>query len=134
LSCIFFIDDYLVINEPLCRIPRDIDLISPTKSAPISSDPSKVDKLLSPQIEEVASEHLKPPSPEGAQSPVGAKGASASPTLAAPSHDVVNSSPRPEAIELPEESPSSPRSHGLGAPSGPRPDEGSSVPQSGRQP
>jgi hypothetical protein len=42
--------------------------------------------------------------------------------------------PRPEPAELPEASPPNPQSYGLGAPSGPRLDEGSSAPESRKQP
>jgi hypothetical protein len=132
-SRIFFITDYLVTREPLCRTPLRHHPVSPAKSAPVSGESPKVDKPPSPRIEKFAPELPNPPSPKGAQSPSSAKGALTSPTCVALSRDVVSTYPRPEPSELPKASPLSPRSYGLGALSGPRPSEGSSVPKSRKQ-
>jgi hypothetical protein len=94
----------------------------------------KVDKPLSPQAKGIASEPLKPQSPKGAQNPAGAKGAPTSHSCTTLSHVATHTSPRPEPTDLTETSPPRSRSYGLGAPGGPRTDEGSSMPQFRRQP
>jgi hypothetical protein len=47
--------------------------------------------------------------------------------------DAANNPPRPESAEQPEMPPPSPRSYGLGTPSGSQNGEGSSMPWSGKQ-
>jgi hypothetical protein len=48
--------------------------------------------------------------------------------------DAANNSPRLESAEQPKMPPPSPQSHGLGAPGGSQNGEGSSIPQSRKQP
>jgi hypothetical protein len=124
----------LVNREPLCRIPQDINLVSSTKSVPIGSESSKVDKPSSPQAEKTTLEPSKPPSPGGTQSPADVDGALTSPTHAALSRNARNSSPMLDPTERPERSPPSPQSYELGVPGGSQQGEGSSVPRSQKQP
>jgi hypothetical protein len=83
----FFITDYLVNREPLCRVPKDFNLVPSAKSVPVGSESPKVDKPPSPQTEKTTPEPLKPLSPTGAQSPVGAGGTPTTPTHMASGHD-----------------------------------------------
>jgi hypothetical protein len=92
-----------------------------------------VDKPLSPQAEKTTLEPSTPPSLKGAQSPINAKGTLTSLTHVTSSQDAAHDSPRPEPTELPEISPPSPWSHGLGPPGRPQPGEGLSVPLSKKQ-
>jgi hypothetical protein len=57
---IFLIDPY-VICEPLCRVPRDINLDSSAKSSPVDDESPKVDKPPRPQVEKTV---LEPRSPQ----------------------------------------------------------------------
>jgi hypothetical protein len=52
LLCLSFILDQFVICEPLCRVPRDINLDSSTKSAPVGSESPKVTKPPAPNTED----------------------------------------------------------------------------------
>jgi hypothetical protein len=76
---------------------------------------------------------LKPPGPEVTDIPTGAKGDSTFSSTTDSGHDAAHQSPRPKPIEHTEASPQNPKSFGLGAPGGPQPDEGSSVPRSKKQ-
>jgi hypothetical protein len=106
--------------------------VFPTKSAPVGGESLKVDRPPSPQVEGNASETPEPSRLNGAQTPVGAKNAPTS-SDSALSLVAAHTSPRLKSTDLPEMTPPSPRSYGLGAPSGPHPGEGSSMPQSKRQ-
>jgi hypothetical protein len=115
---IFFISNYLVNREPLCRVPEDINPAPSTKSVPVGSESPKADKPPSPQADTTTPEPLKPPSATGAQSPIGADGTLTSPIHMASGQDAANNSPKPESTEWPEMPPPSPRSYGLEAPCG----------------
>jgi hypothetical protein len=93
-----------------------------------------VDKPPSPIAEKSTLGSSKPQSPKGAHGPTGAKGAPTSLTCATSSHDTANTPPSPSTAEDHEVSPLSPRSYGLRAPDRVQPGEGSSVPQSEKQP
>jgi hypothetical protein len=58
----FFVTDYIVACEPLCRVPQDIHLDSTTKSVPIGGKSPKEDKPSSSQDEKSMLESLKPAS------------------------------------------------------------------------
>jgi hypothetical protein len=85
------------------------------KSAPAGGESPMVDMHPGPKTKEIALEPAKPPSPMGAQSHTGARGAPPSPTHADSSHDAAGSSPRSEPAEFPESSSPYPQSYGLGA-------------------
>jgi hypothetical protein len=102
LKYIFFITDYLVNCEPLCRIPHDINPAPSAKSVLVSSEFPKVDKPLNPQAKKTTPEPSKPSSPTGAQSPIYAGGTPTSPCHMASGQDAVNNSPRLELAEHPE--------------------------------
>jgi hypothetical protein len=121
-------------HRVLGRVPRDINPASAAKTAPIGVESLKVDKPLSPQAKKSVLEPLKLPSPKGEQSPTSDKGALASPTHAASSHDAAGTSPRSKPAKFPEASPPSPQSYGLGATGGPQPGKGSSMAQSKKPP
>jgi hypothetical protein len=108
LEYIFFITDYLVNREPLCRVPQDINPISSAMRVPVGGESPKVDKPLSPQAEKTTPEPLKPLSPTGAQSPISAGGTPTSPTHVASGHDDAHNSPRSERAKRPEMAPLSP--------------------------
>jgi hypothetical protein len=131
---IYIITDYLVNHEPLCRVPQDINTVPPAKSVPVDDESPKVDKPPSPQAEKTTPEPSKPPSPTGAQGLIGADGTLTSPTHTASGQDAANNSSRPESAEHPKMPRPSPRSYGLGAPGGSQNGEGSSMPQSKKQP
>jgi hypothetical protein len=67
---------------------------------------------------------LKPLSPEDTDVPTGAQSDPTFSSAADLGHDTAHQSLRPEPIERTEASPQNPKSFGLGAPSGPQPDEG----------
>jgi hypothetical protein len=77
---------------------------------------------------------MKPPSHEDERGPVNIEDVPISPTPFASSHESMLDSPRPKSIERLEICPQSAQSHGLKAPTGSQPGEGSSIPRSGDQP
>jgi hypothetical protein len=103
------------------------------KSAPASGESPNVDNPPSPQVERIAPDSLKPPSPKGVPNPTGVESALTSPTRATLSHDAAGTSRRPEPDEFPEAPPLSPQFGGLRATDGPQHGDGSSVPQSREQ-
>jgi hypothetical protein len=93
-----------------------------------------VDKPPSPQAKKTAPKPSKPPSSNGAQSPVGAGGTLTSPTHVASGHDATHNPLRLESVECPEMPPPSPRSYELRAPGGSQYSKGSSMLQFVKQP
>jgi hypothetical protein len=84
------------------RVPQDINPNPSAKSAPVSSEPQKVDKPLSPQAEKTKAESLKPPSPEGSQGSSGAGGAPYPLTCATLGHNPAGTPSGPEPAKSPE--------------------------------
>jgi hypothetical protein len=99
------------------------------KSAPVGGESAKVDKLPNPQAEKTVLEPQKPPWQKDARGSPGTGGA-----LLSPTHNPVGTSSNLQPAESPEVSPPSPQSYGLGSTGGYRLGEGSSVPQSKKQP
>jgi hypothetical protein len=130
----FFILDYFVTCAPLCSMPQDINPDSSTKGTPASVESPKEDKPMNPHAKKTMLESPKPPSPRGTQGSPSASGAPSSPTQAASGSNLMGASSAPEPTESPKASPPSPRSYGLGVTGGYQPGEGSSAPQSKRQP
>jgi hypothetical protein len=67
-----------VICEPLCRVPKDINPDSSTKSALVGSESLKVTKPPTHNIEESVQESLKPLSTSATQNSPSAGGAPSS--------------------------------------------------------
>jgi hypothetical protein len=114
-------------------VPHDINLDSSTKSASIGGESPKVNEPPTPNIKETASESLKPLSPGGAHSSLGAGGALSLSAQAALSPNLAGASSGPEPVESSKKFPKSPQSYGLGATSGYQPGEGSSMPRPEKQ-
>jgi hypothetical protein len=114
-------------------VPRDINLDSSVKSAPVGGESPKVDKPPRPQVEKTVPEPPKPPSQKDARGSPGVGGAPPSPTRAASSHNPRGYFLKPGANRFAKASPLSPWSYGLGFAGRYQPGEGSSVPQSGKK-
>jgi hypothetical protein len=121
---------YILICEPLCRVPRDINLDSSAKSSTVGGESPKVDKPRSPQAEKTALEPLRPPSPKDVQHSSHTGGALPSATHAASGHNPTCASTGLEPTESPEAYPPRHQSYGLRSADGHQTGEGSSVPQS----
>jgi hypothetical protein len=115
-------------------VPQDIHSASHAKKTLVENESPKVDTPLSPYARNSTPKMSKPPGPEDMENPASAKGVPTSPSDASLGHDATHQSHGPEPTLRPKASPHSPKSFGLGVPSGCQPSEGSSMPRSGKQP
>jgi hypothetical protein len=115
-------------------VPQAIPSAPHAKNVPAGGESPKVDKPMSPSAEKPTLEKSSPPSTGKAKGYVGAEGAPPSPTTADSRRDTTHDSPRPDPTELSGMSPQNSQSYGLGAPGGHQLGEGSSIPESRKQP